>query len=109
MIIDKTEPLDVVSIGYDYPFSIGNHKRFPFIQLHANAALASKSHKSPMRVSRRCGFDPSPEPGDFPSYKKNVYYYTYGNAAMIVLNSECRSQGRRLARRLCDGPGTCMA
>jgi hypothetical protein len=33
-------------------------------------------------------FDPSPEPGDFPSYKKNVYYYTYGNAAMIVLNSE---------------------
>jgi hypothetical protein len=33
-------------------------------------------------------FDPTPEPGDFPSYKKNVYYYTYGNAAMIVLNSE---------------------
>src|ERR1700738_2024315 len=33
-------------------------------------------------------FDPTPEPGDFPSYKKNVYYYTYGTAAMIVLNSE---------------------
>ncbi len=34
------------------------------------------------------GYDPTPSPGDFPSYKENVYYYTYGNLAMVVLNSE---------------------
>lgn len=33
-------------------------------------------------------YDPSPNPGDFPTYKENVYYYTYGNVAMIILNSE---------------------
>jgi hypothetical protein len=33
-------------------------------------------------------YDPSPNPGDFPTYKENVYFYTYGNAAFIVLNSE---------------------
>jgi hypothetical protein len=33
-------------------------------------------------------YDPTPNPGDFPSYKENVYFYTYGNLAIIVLNSE---------------------
>lgn len=33
-------------------------------------------------------YDPNPNAQDFPTYKKNVYYYTYGNVAMIVLNSE---------------------
>ncbi|WP_297332632.1 metallophosphoesterase [Flavobacterium sp.] len=32
-------------------------------------------------------YDPDPQNIDFPSYKENVYYYTYGNVAMIVLNS----------------------
>ena len=32
-------------------------------------------------------FDPNPKQQDFPSYKKNVYTYTYGNTAMIVMNS----------------------
>jgi hypothetical protein len=31
---------------------------------------------------------PDSEGPDFPPYKENVYYYTYGNLAMIVLNSE---------------------
>lgn len=31
--------------------------------------------------------DPNKKSVDFPSYSENVYYYTYGNVAMIVLNS----------------------
>lgn len=33
-------------------------------------------------------YDPNPNAQDFPTYKENVYYYTYGNVGMIVLNSE---------------------
>ncbi len=33
-------------------------------------------------------YDPNPNQIDFPSYKENVFYYTYGNIAMIVLNSD---------------------
>ncbi len=33
-------------------------------------------------------YDPTPNPGDFPSYKENVYFHTYGNLAIVVLNSE---------------------
>lgn len=32
-------------------------------------------------------YDPDPEATDFPSYKENVFYYTYANMAMVVLNS----------------------
>ena len=33
-------------------------------------------------------YDPNPDKMDFPSYDENVFYYTYGNVAMIVLNSD---------------------
>jgi hypothetical protein len=32
-------------------------------------------------------YDPSVSTTDFPSYEENVYYYTYDNVAVIVLNS----------------------
>lgn len=32
-------------------------------------------------------YDPSVSTTDFPGYQENVYYYTYDNVAMIVLNS----------------------
>ena len=32
-------------------------------------------------------YDPNKKQRDFPSYKENVFYYTYGNMAMVVLNS----------------------
>ncbi|MCK6693513.1 MAG: metallophosphoesterase family protein [Thermoanaerobaculia bacterium] len=33
-------------------------------------------------------YDPNPDaPGDFPSYRENVFAYTHGNTAMVVLNS----------------------
>lgn len=33
-------------------------------------------------------YDPDPEAMDFPSYKENVFYYTYDNVGVIVLNSD---------------------
>ncbi len=33
-------------------------------------------------------YDPNPNEMDFPSYEENVFYYTYGNVAMVVLNSD---------------------
>lgn len=33
-------------------------------------------------------YDPNPNATDFPSYAENVFYYTYDNIAMIVLNSD---------------------
>jgi len=33
-------------------------------------------------------YDPNPETVDFPSYTENVFYYTHGNVAMVVLNSD---------------------
>ena len=32
-------------------------------------------------------YDPDPNNIDFPSYNETTYYYTYGNVAMVVLNS----------------------
>ena len=32
-------------------------------------------------------YDPKPNQMDFPSYSENVYFYTYDNVAMVVLNS----------------------
>jgi hypothetical protein len=32
-------------------------------------------------------YDPNPSAIDFPSYKRNVFYYTYDNVAMVVMNS----------------------
>jgi 3',5'-cyclic AMP phosphodiesterase CpdA len=33
-------------------------------------------------------YDPKPKRIDFPSYKENVFFYTYANLAMVVLNSD---------------------
>jgi len=33
-------------------------------------------------------YDPNPTSKDFPSYKESVFYYTYANTAIVVLNSD---------------------
>ncbi len=33
-------------------------------------------------------YDPNPKKMDFPPYKENVFYYTYDNVAVIVMNSD---------------------
>ncbi len=58
----------------------GRIARFPYETESGEAAWA-KSFVLPTN-------GPESEGPDFPTYKENVYYYTYGNLAMVVLNSE---------------------
>ncbi|MEA1892951.1 MAG: metallophosphoesterase [Campylobacterota bacterium] len=76
--------------------------RFPYDTFSAEAIY--KKHFSNPKASEVGGFinpnganypptedgayyDPDPNKTDFPSYCENVYYYTYDNIAMVVLNS----------------------
>lgn len=58
---------------------------------HSGEALFAERFVNPLNGPESedgAVYDPQPaQPGDFPSYKENVYYYTYGNTAMVVLNS----------------------
>jgi hypothetical protein len=65
--------------------------RFPFATDSAEAVFANvfvNPENGPL--SEDGSFcDPNPgKDGDFPTYKENVYYYTWDNVAMIVLNSQ---------------------
>ena len=63
--------------------------RFPFDTESAEAVFA-ESFVNPRNgpISEDGSkYDPNPEKTDFPSYQENVFYYTYGNVAVIVLNS----------------------
>lgn len=59
--------------------------RFPYETESGEAAFA-RSFVHPTNGPLSEGMSPNGD--DFPTYKENVYYYTYGNVAMIVLNSE---------------------
>ncbi|MDM8564659.1 metallophosphoesterase [Candidatus Halobeggiatoa sp. HSG11] len=67
-----------------------NVARFPFATESAEAIFASQfvlPENGPVSEDG-AEYDPNPQtPGDFPSYKENVYYYVYDNVAMVVLNS----------------------
>ena len=63
--------------------------RFPF-ETESAEAIFSKNMVSPLNgpdSEDGAWYDPDPNNIDFPSYKENVFYYTYGNVAMVVLNS----------------------
>jgi hypothetical protein len=73
--------------GQEYPISID---AFPYATHSAEAAFA-EAFVNPVNgpdSEDGCALDPNPGTVDFPSYRENVYYYTYGNVAMIVLNSD---------------------
>jgi hypothetical protein len=64
--------------------------RFPY-STDSGEAIFAKAFVNPANgpdSEDGASYDPTPNAGDFPPYKENVYYYTYGNLAMIVLNSE---------------------
>ena len=64
--------------------------QFPYETESGEAAFA-KSFVNPTNGPESedgASYDPNRKEQDFPTYKENVYYYTYGNLAMIVLNSE---------------------
>jgi len=63
--------------------------RFPYVEYSAEAAFA-ENFVNPLNGPQSedgAWYDPDPQNIDFPSYKENVYYYTYDNVAMVVLNS----------------------
>jgi hypothetical protein len=64
--------------------------RFPF-STESSEAVFAKNFLMPMNgpVSEDgASYDPDKETTDFPSYKESVYYYSYDNVAVIVLNSD---------------------
>ena len=63
--------------------------RFPYATESAEALFA-KAFVNPLNGPESedgAFYDPNPNKTDFPSYKENVFYYTYDNIAMISLNS----------------------
>ncbi len=63
--------------------------RFPFETESQEAVFADNFTlpKSDLKSEDNNSFDPSNRTIDFPSYKESVYDYTFGNLAMIVMNS----------------------
>jgi hypothetical protein len=64
--------------------------RFPF-ETESMEAIYMENFEMPDNgpVSEDgCMYDPNPDKTDFPSYKESVFYYTYDNVGMIVLNSD---------------------
>lgn len=63
---------------------------FPYSEVSGEAAFAQAFVNPANGPGSEDGatYDPNPSGSDFPPYKENVYYYTYGNIAMIVLNTE---------------------
>jgi hypothetical protein len=63
---------------------------FPYAT-HSGEATFAKAFVNPKNgpESEDGGsYDPNPNQLDFPTYKENVFYYTYDNVAFIVLNTE---------------------
>ncbi len=63
--------------------------KFPFKKYSAEKTFADNFTLpvSDLKSEDGNSYDPSKRTEDFPSYKENVYDYTYGNVAMIVMNS----------------------
>lgn len=64
--------------------------RFPF-ETESMEAIFAEEFTLPINgpdSEDGASYDPSRKTKDFPSYKENVFYYTYDNVAMVVLNSE---------------------
>ncbi len=63
--------------------------KFPFEKYSAEKTFADNFCMPVSDLISEDGstYDPARKTKDFPSYKENVYDYTYGNLAMIVMNS----------------------
>jgi hypothetical protein len=64
--------------------------RFPFDTESAEAVFMDNFHMPMNGPESEDGatYDPDPKKTDFPSYKESVFYYTYDNVAVVVLNSD---------------------
>jgi len=64
--------------------------KFPYDTQSAEAAFA-QSFVNPTNGPKSedgADYDPEADEINFPSYKENVFYYTYDNVAVVVLNSD---------------------
>jgi len=63
--------------------------RFPFESESSEAVFAAAFVNPENGPDSEDGasYDPNPDGKDFPGYKENVFYYTYDNVAVVVLNS----------------------
>ncbi len=67
-----------------------NIEQFPYATNSGEASFA-KAFVHPLNGPESedgASYDPQPNKADFPTYKENVYFYTYDNVAMVVLNTE---------------------
>lgn len=64
--------------------------RFPYSTESAEAVFAANFVNPTNGPQSEDGarYDPDPGNTDFPGYTENVFYYTYDNVAMVVLNSD---------------------
>ncbi|GJM30350.1 MAG: hypothetical protein DHS20C17_29850 [Cyclobacteriaceae bacterium] len=64
--------------------------RFPYETESAEAVFAANfvNHTNGPASEDGAVYDPDPEKIDFPSYSENVFYYSYDNVGVIVLNSD---------------------
>ena len=82
------------ALGFIFRDSAGNEMvsidGFPFDEFSMEKAFADAfvNPVSDLESEDGAVYDPDPDQTDFPSYRENVYSYTYGNVAMIVLNSD---------------------
>ncbi len=76
----------IFSDGSEYGVSVD---KFPYATDSAEVAFARAFviPKNGPESEDGAVYDPNPNKKDFPSYEENVYYYTYDNVAMVVLNS----------------------
>jgi hypothetical protein len=64
--------------------------RFPF-ETESAEIIFAQEFVNPMNgpdSEDGASYDPDPNNKDFPTYKENVFYYTYDNVGVIVLNSD---------------------
>lgn len=64
--------------------------RFPFATESSEAVFRSrfKNFSNGPKSEDGSAMDPNPNQEDFPDYAETVYSYTWGNAAMVVMNSD---------------------
>ncbi|MCD6366015.1 MAG: metallophosphoesterase [Bacteroidales bacterium] len=69
-----------------YPIAVDH---FPFDRASSESIYAANfvNPENGPESEDGSAYDPDSNHTDFPSYKENVYYYIYGNTAIVVLNS----------------------
>lgn len=73
-------------MGLSFPIGID---KFPFDSMSSEAVFADNfvlPENGPLSEDS-ASYDPDLKTTDFPPYKETVYFYTYANTAMVVLNS----------------------